>query len=382
MDIPRAVLNFRFFAGQLEHDFTHCHQLHDGINYSYRKPLGVCTLITPWNLPLYLLSWKIAPAIASGNTVVCKPSELSPMTAYLLTKCILASGIPKGVINIIHGFGKEVGEPLCTHDDVNAISFTGGTVTGSRISLVAAPLIKKMSLELGGKNATIIFDDCDFDRTVSEACRSSFANQGEICLCGSRIFVQSTIAQKFIKKFVEATQETYSNSVGDPLENKFGSLISLDHRNKIEYYVDLAIKEGGKIILGGERPKHLKPPFNEGAFYMPTIITGLSYQSQCATEEIFGPVVTIHEFDTTQEVIEMANNVKYGLAGSVWTNDLKKGHLVAQEVESGMIWVNCWLYRDLRVPFSGVKQSGIGIEGGFHSMDFWTNTKNICIKYQ
>eukprot|EP01084_Bolivina_argentea_P303427 523861_1 len=386
IDIPRAVKNFEFFASQIQHDYTATHQMHNALNYSHRSALGVCGLITPWNLPLYLLTWKIAPAIACGNTVVCKPSELTPMTAYLLTDCIIESGIPPGVINIIQGYGKECGEPLCIHNDVTAISFTGGTLTGKRISAVAAPLFKKLSLELGGKNATIIFDDVDdFEGTVTGAVRAAFANQGQICLCGSRIFIHESLYDKFLKEFVAKTKSMFSDKIGDPLTCGYGSLVSLQHRGKIEKYVNIAKKEGGNIILGGARPifkndnnKYL----NNGAFYLPTIISDLSpYKSKCATEEIFGPVCTVHKFKTELEVLDMVNSTtQYGLAGSVWTKDLIKAHRVAQEIETGMIWVNCWLYRDLRVPFGGVKSSGVGRDGGMHSMDFWTETKNICVK--
>jgi len=385
IDIPRVVSNFRFFASQIQHDYTAAHQMHDALNYSHRTALGVCGLITPWNLPLYLLTWKIAPAIACGNTVVCKPSEMTPMTAYLLTDCILEAGIPEGVINIVHGFGKECGEPLCTHPEVAAISFTGGTVTGSRISAVAAPLFKKLSLELGGKNATVIFDDAgDLEATVEGAVRSAFANQGQICLCGSRLFIHSDIYDSFLKLFVAKTQSMFSDKIGNPLTSGYGSLVSLDHRQKVEGFVEIARKEGGRILLGGKRPefKGKAAYLNEGAFYLPTVITGLDpFESRCATEEIFGPVVTVHAFKSEEEVLEMVNRpTPYGLAGSVWTKDLTKAHRVAQGIESGMIWVNCWLYRDLRVPFGGVKSSGIGRDGGMHSMDFWTEIKNICVK--
>eukprot|EP01084_Bolivina_argentea_P149029 260428_1 len=383
IDIPRAVKNFKFFASQIQHDYTATHQMHDALNYSHRSPLGVCALITPWNLPLYLLTWKIAPAIACGNTVVCKPSELTPMTAYLLTDCIIESGIPPGVINILHGYGKECGEPLCVHKDVTGISFTGGTVTGRRISSVAAPLFKKLSLELGGKNATIVFDDVgDLDATVTGVVRSAFANQGQICLCGSRLFVHESIYDVFLKLFVEKTRSMYSDKIGAPLKSGYGSLVSLQHREKVERYVSIARQEGGQIVLGGKRPvfEGGDKCLNEGAFYEPTVITELSpYTSKCATEEIFGPVVTVHRFKSELEVLDMVNTTTpYGLAGSVWTKDLVKAHRVAQEVETGMIWINCWLYRDLRVPFGGVKSSGVGRDGGLHSMDFWSVFKNIC----
>ena len=295
------------------------------------------------------------------------------------------SGIPEGVINIVHGFGKECGEPLCTHPDVAAISFTGGSVTGSRISAVAAPLFKKLGLELGGKNATVVFDDAgDLEATVTGAVLAAFRNQGQICLCGSRLFIHSEIYDEFFEKFVVKTQSMYTDKIGNPLTSNFGSLVSLQHRKKVEEYVEIARKEGGIIILGGSRPefKGDNAYLNEGAFYLPTIITGLDpFKSRCATEEIFGPVVTVHPFDTEEEVLKMVNHATpYGLAGSVWTKDVTKAHRVAQNIQTGMIWVNCWCYRDLRVPFGGVKSSGIGTEGGMHSMNFWTETKNICIK--
>jgi len=353
----------------------------DAINYVQRQPLGVCTLITPWNLPLYLLTWKIAPCIANGNTCVCKPSELTPMTAWLLCDIIKEIKLPPGVINIVHGYGKSIGEPLCTHANVSAISFTGGTITGARISSIAAPLFKKLSLELGGKNPTIVCDDCDFDITVEGVARASFANQGQICLCGERLFVEKKICNKFINALVKKTKDMYSDKVGDPLTSDYGALISLQHREKIEKYVEIAQQEGGKIILGGQRPHNLPKPFDQGAFFLPTIITGVSWKNcRSSSEEIFGPVITVHEFENDEELIEMCNCLDYGLAASVWTSNVKRAHNISQQLEIGMVWVNCWLYRDLRVPFGGVKQSGIGREGGIYSMDFWTHQKNICIK--
>lgn len=379
VDIPRAVSNLRFFANCVNYMSEECHQMADAINYTQRSSVGVAGLITPWNLPLYLLTWKLAPALIMGNTVVAKPSELTPMTAHALCNLIKQAEIPNGVVNLISGYGAECGHPICAHEDVDIVSFTGGTATGKSVATTAAPLFKKLSLELGGKNATIVFADCKFETTEDGVLRASFLNQGQICLCGSRIFIERSIYKNFTDALVEKAN---SLKVGDPRDDKsfMGSLISKQHLEKIEFYVDLAREEGGKILCGGKRPD-LAGEFSEGCFYLPTLIADLSPTSRCATEEIFGPVVTLHPFDTEQELLEMHDHVKYGLAGSVWTSDLRKGHVIAQKMYTGMVWVNCWLYRDLRVPFGGVKNSGVGTEGGWKSLETFSREKNICIRY-
>ena len=377
MDIPRSILNFRFFAGAIRHDTTDSHWMADAVNITQRAPIGVCGLITPWNLPIYLLSWKVAPALAMGNTVVCKPSELTPMTASALAEIVAEVGLPAGVFNLVHGTGPEAGQALIEHPNVPLISFTGGTVTGRRVASVCAPAFKKLSLELGGKNSTIVFADCDFDLTVKQAARAAFTNAGQVCLCGSRLLVEEPLYERFVAAFVE---EVKSMTVGDPATARIGSLTSLAHREKIEKYVELARADGGRILCGGSRPK-LPPPFDAGAFYSPTVITDLQHDHRCSVEEIFGPVVTVHSFKTEAEALSIANETPYGLAGSLWTNDLNRAHRVGRLWQTGMVWVNCWLHRDLRVPFGGVKESGMGSEGGRHSLEFYSSNKNICIHF-
>eukprot|EP00455_Lapot_gusevi_P034966 TRINITY_DN3869_c0_g1_i12.p1 TRINITY_DN3869_c0_g1~~TRINITY_DN3869_c0_g1_i12.p1 ORF type:complete len:483 (+),score=155.01 TRINITY_DN3869_c0_g1_i12:64-1512(+) len=377
VDIPRTLSNLRFFAGAILHDETGCHQMVDAVNYSHRTAVGVAALITPWNLPLYLLSWKVAPALACGNTIVAKPSELTPMTASLLSEVIAEVGLPAGVFNLVHGLGAEAGSAMVGHEGVDLVSFTGGTATGQKVGALASSTFKKLSLELGGKNATIVFEDADMEKTIQGVVASSFLNAGQICLCGSRLFVQQSIYDRFVTALVEATKRL---SVGNPNTSFMGSLISQAHRSKIESYVEIARQEGGEILCGGDRPQ-LEAPYDAGAFYLPTIIAGLSPESRCSREEIFGPVLVVHPFETEADVIRLANNTRYGLAGSVWTQNLSRGHRVAQSIRTGMIWVNCWLKRDLRVPFGGVKESGVGREGGRHSIEFFSELKNICIQY-
>ena len=378
VDIPRAVANFRFFAGAVRHDETGYHPMPGALNYTVRKPLGIVGLITPWNLPLYLLTWKVAPALGMGNTVVAKPSEVTPVTAGLLAEIIYDAGAPAGVFNLVHGFGAEAGQALVAHPDVDGISFTGGTATGAVVAATAASSFKKLSLELGGKNASVVFADCDFDATVAGVARAAFANQGQICLCGSRILVERSLHDRFVEALVAEVEAT--RAPGDPSDpaTAFGSLVSPAHRAKVEGYVELARSEGGTIATGGRRPM-LPAPHDAGAFYEATVVTGLAHDSRTATEEIFGPVATVHAFDTEEEAVAIANEVRYGLAGSVWTNDLRRAHRVAGAMESGMIWVNTWLKRDLRVPFGGVKDSGVGREGGRHSLEFFSESKNICV---
>jgi len=374
LDIPRAVANFRFFATAILHQSSEAH-LTDGaaLNYTLRQPMGVAGLISPWNLPLYLLSWKIAPAIAAGNTCVAKPSELTPLTANRLAELSLEAGIPAGVINIVHGFGAKAGAAICEHPDVPLISFTGGTVTGAKVGAMAAPLFKKVSLELGGKNPNVIFADADLDDAVATSIRSSFWNQGEICLCGSRIFVERSIHDAFVERFVAATKKL---TIGDPLDaaTDIGALISDAHLRKVTGYIDLAKSEGGTIVTGGNRVDR------KGWFVEPTVITGLGCDCRVLQEEIFGPVVTITPFDGEEEAIAFANSTRYGLSASVWTRDLQRAHRVAAAIDCGTVWINCWLLRDLRVPFGGMKESGVGREGGFESLEFFTEAKNVCVK--
>jgi aminomuconate-semialdehyde/2-hydroxymuconate-6-semialdehyde dehydrogenase len=377
VDIPRAVANFRFFAGAILHDETAAHAMTGALNYTLRRPVGVFGLISPWNLPIYLASWKIAPALATGNTVVCKPSEVTPLSAGLLAEVVHDIGLPAGVFNLVHGFGPEAGQRLVEHPDVPGISFTGGTATGKIVGATAASRFKKLSLELGGKNASIVFADCDLESTIEGVARAAFANQGQICLCGSRILVERPLLERFTEGLAAWAN---ARRIGDPLnlDTNFGSLVSLDHRSRVEGYVELASAEGGRIVSGGRRPED--PALAAGAYFEPTLIADLPHGCRTATEEIFGPVATIHPFDTEEEAVAIANEVRYGLAGSVWTQDLTRAHRVAANVESGMIWVNCWLLRDLRVPFGGMKDSGVGREGGRHSLDFYSELRNICVK--
>jgi aminomuconate-semialdehyde/2-hydroxymuconate-6-semialdehyde dehydrogenase len=349
----------------------------EAINYTTRTPIGVAGCISPWNLPLYLFTWKIAPALAAGCTVVAKPSELTPMTAFLFSKLSIEAGLPPGVLNIIHGLGHKVGQAIVEHAEVSVISFTGGTVTGKTIAATAAPMFKKLSLELGGKNPNIIFADCDFEQAVSTSIHSSFSNQGEICLCGSRILVERSLFEKFVAEFVIRTKEL---KVGDPLDEKtrVGALVSEAHMNKVLAYIDLAKTEGGKILCGGKRVT-VMGRCEHGYFVEPTVV-GLDQFCRTNQEEIFGPVVTIMPFDHEEEAIAHANSNAYGLSATIWTENLKRAHRVAHQVKSGIIWVNCWLLRDLRTPFGGMKQSGVGREGGWEAIRFFTETKNVCIK--
>jgi aminomuconate-semialdehyde/2-hydroxymuconate-6-semialdehyde dehydrogenase len=379
VDIPRAVSNFKFYATAAMHTATEAHETTGrAINYTLRQPLGVAGCISPWNLPLYLFSWKIAPALASGNCVVAKPSEITPMTAYLLSKLAIEAGLPAGVLNIVHGLGPKVGAAIVAHKDVKAISFTGGTSTGADIARIAAPMFKKLSLELGGKNPNIIFADCNYEEMLETTIRSSFSNQGQICLCGSRIFVERPLYEKFKSDFAERVSRL---KIGDPLEagTDVGAIVSKQHFDKILSYIDLSQNEGGSTLIGGHQIT-VEGRCAEGWFIGPTIIENLSHDCRTNQEEIFGPVVTITPFDTEDEVLAYANSVRYGLSATVWTENLSRAHRVAEKLESGIIWINCWLLRDLRTPFGGMKESGVGREGGFEALKFFTEEKNVCIK--
>lgn len=379
VDINRAADNFRFFATGILHFASESHSMENtAINYTLREPIGVVGCISPWNLPLYLFTWKIAPAIAAGNCVVAKPSEVTPYTAYLLSQLCIEAGMPAGVLNIVHGLGQNVGEAIVTHEKIKAISFTGGTVTGARIAALAAPKFKKLSLELGGKNPNIIFDDCNFEEALKTTLHSSFANQGQICLCGSRVFIQEGIYEKFKQALVEKTQQLV---VGPPKNENtnIGAIVSKSHLEKVESYIALAQEEGGTILTGGARVQ-LEGEYANGYYLQPTIIEGLPYTCRTNQEEIFGPVITLMPFKTTEEVLEMANSTRYGLAATVWTQDLTKAHTIARNLDFGIVWINCWLLRDLRTPFGGMKDSGVGREGGFEALKFFTEPKNVCVK--
>lgn len=378
MDIKRAIDNFRFYATAILHEHSEAHFTENkAINYTLRRPLGVVGCISPWNLPLYLFTWKIAPALAAGNCVVAKPSEITPMTAFLLSQICIEAGLPKGVLNIVHGLGENVGQSIVSHHHIKAISFTGGTQTGKKIAQIAAPMFKKLSLELGGKNPNIIFDDCDFEDALTTSVRSAFTNQGQICLCGSRIFVQKNIYEKFKNAFVEKVK---SLKIGDPLQEvDLGATVSEAHFDKILSYIELAKQEGGNILTGG-KALQMQGRCEEGWFIEPTVIENLAFDCRTNQEEIFGAVVTLTPFETQEQVLEYANSTNYGLSATVWTKNLDTAHQVAHRLESGIVWVNTWLLRDLRTPFGGVKNSGVGREGGFEALRFFTEEKNICIR--
>lgn len=380
VDIPRAVSNFHFFATAVEHFASESHYMEGmGINYTTRKPIGVVGCISPWNLPLYLFSWKIAPALASGNCVIAKPSEITPYTAYLLSEVVKESGMPAGVLNIIHGLGQHAGDAIVKHPKIKAISFTGGTKTGEYIARTAGPMFKKLSLELGGKNPNIIFADCDFDEMIKTTVRSSFANQGQICLCGSRIFIERSIYDRFKTAFIERVEKLTVSNPTDP-NAKMGAVVSKPHMEKVLSYIELAKEEGGTVLTGGHRVI-LEVPYDEGYYIAPTVIEGLSYDCRTNQEEIFGPVVTLTPFDTEEEVLMMANSTQYGLSATIWTSDLKRAHRTADKVQAGIVWINSWLVRDLRTPFGGVKASGVGREGGWEALRFFTEAKNVFIPY-
>jgi aminomuconate-semialdehyde/2-hydroxymuconate-6-semialdehyde dehydrogenase len=349
------------------------------VNYTNRKPIGVVGCISPWNLPLYLFTWKIAPALAAGNCVVAKPSEVTPYTAFLLSELCIEAGLPAGVLNIVHGLGPKAGDAIIKHKKIKAISFTGGTKTGEYIARTAAPMFKKLSLELGGKNPNLIFADCDFDKMLSTTIKSSFANQGQICLCGSRILIERSIYDKFRDAFVEKVNRMKIGNPADP-KTKMGAVVSEGHMNKVLSYIELAKDEGGKVIAGGNRVK-MDGELSGGYYIEPTVIEGLDQSCRTNQEEIFGPVVTLMPFDSDEEAVEKANSTQYGLAATVWTQNLDRAHKVSAQLESGIVWVNCWLLRDLRTPFGGVKNSGVGREGGFEALKFFTEPQNVCIEF-
>lgn len=379
MDIPRAVDNFRFFASAIKHWSSEAHVTDQtAINYTLRQPLGVVGCISPWNLPLYLFTWKIAPALAAGNTVVAKPSEITPMTAFLFSELCREAGMPPGVLNIVHGLGASIGNTLNVHPAVKAISFTGGTLTGATIAKQAAPLFKKLSLELGGKNPTLIFADADYELALSTAVRSAFTNQGEICLCGSRIFVERSIYERFRTDFVARVAAL---KVGDPEDEAvdLGAIASEQHFTKVMGYIQLAQEEGGTVLTGGTAVQ-VDGRCAGGWFIQPTVIEGLANSCRTNQEEIFGPVVTLQPFDTEEEALAMANDTQYGLAAGVWTSNLGRTHRLGARLKFGIVWVNCWLLRDLRTPFGGHKASGVGREGGWEALRFFTEPTNVCVK--
>ncbi|MFD2566252.1 aldehyde dehydrogenase [Pseudotenacibaculum haliotis] len=380
VDIPRASSNFQFFANAITQFAAEAHESVglDAMNFTLRQPIGVVGCISPWNLPLYLFSWKIAPALAAGNCVVAKPSEVTPMTAYLLGEICNEAGLPKGVLNIVHGLGTTTGQAIVEHPNIKAISFTGGTKTGAHIASVAAPMFKKLSLELGGKNPNIIFADCDYENMLRTTVRSSFANQGQICLCGSRIFVEQSIYEQFKTDFIAAVSKL---KVGNPFDadTNVGALVSKPHLEKVRSYIENAEAYGGTVLCGG---KEVTVEGSENGYYLqPTVIEVKDNSCQLNQEEIFGPIVTIMPFVTEEEVLAMANDVSYGLSATLWTSNLNRTMRMSKQIQAGIVWVNTWLLRDLRTPFGGVKNSGVGREGGFEALRFFTEPKNICIKY-
>ncbi|GAA0873194.1 aldehyde dehydrogenase [Gangjinia marincola] len=380
VDIPRAASNFRFFSQAITQFSSESHEStgQNAINFTLRKPLGVVGCISPWNLPLYLFTWKIAPALAAGNCVIAKPSEVTPATAFLLSKICAKAGLPKGVLNVVHGLGQTAGQTIVAHPSIKAISFTGGTATGAAIAKTAAPLFKKLSLELGGKNPNIIFADCDYDKMLPTTLKSSFANQGQICLCGSRIFIERPLYEKFKVDFITKVKQLV---VGHPEDTTtdLGALVSKEHLEKVQGYIDKAEKEGGKLLTGGKKVNVHKA---ENGYYLePTIIEVTSNACVLNQEEIFGPVVTIMPFDTEEEALALANDSRYGLSATLWTNDLNRSMRLSSAIEAGIVWVNTWMMRDLRTPFGGMKDSGVGREGGLEALRFFTEPKNVCISY-
>lgn len=379
-DIPRAIQNFRFFATAILHARSELHCTdYTALNYTLRRPRGVAGVISPWNLPLYLLTWKIAPALAAGCTVVAKPSEVTPMTAHLLALICQEAGLPAGVLNIVHGLGAKAGAPIVAHPRVGTVSFTGGTKTGAEIARLAAPQFKKISLELGGKNPTIVFADADLDAALPASVQAAFANQGQICLCGSRVFVEDIIYHDFARRFVELTR---AQRIGDPLDpaTEQGAMVSRAQLDKTRGYVQLASEEGAEILSGGRAPQNLPDRCRNGYFFEPTVLAGLKADCRVNQEEIFGPVAALLPFSREEDVLRDANSTPYGLSASVWTRDLNRAHRLAERIDAGVVWVNCWLLRDLRTPFGGMKQSGVGREGGDEGLRFFTEPKNVCVR--
>jgi len=377
IDIPRSIHNLRFFAEAINQWSSESHQGQGSLNYTTRQPRGVAACISPWNLPLYLLTWKIAPALVTGNTVVAKPSEITPYTAYQFSTVAHQVGLPPGVLNIIHGTGQSCGESLVTHPKVSSVTFTGGTATGQRIATQIAPQFKKYSLELGGKNPQLVFADCNITETVTETIRAAFTNQGQICLCSSRILVEASIYEAFKSELVTRTAQLV---VGDPLleETQQGAVVSEAHYHKILAAIEHAQQEGGNILTGGHS-LHPKGRCQHGFFIAPTIIEGVAPDSDTCQQEIFGPVITLTPFSSTEEAVTLANQTAYGLSASIWTNHLQRAHAVADALDAGIVWINSWLLRDLRTPFGGMKQSGMGREGGHEALRFFTEPKNICM---
>lgn len=380
-EIPRAAYNFHFFADFVKSLGTECFPM-DGsaLNYSLRQPVGVAGLITPWNLPLLLLTWKLAPCLAAGNTAVAKPAELTPLTAARLGEICAEAGLPDGVFNVVHGFGPDsAGEALTRHPDVNLISFTGETATGRAIMAAAAPTLKRLSFELGGKNPNVIFADADLERAVESSLPAAFANQGEVCLSGSRVFVERPAYDEFLHRFVAKAK---AMRIGDPMDSstEMGALISADHLKRVESYVKLVPQENGRILCGGQRPEGLPDYLKGGSYLQPTVIVEADPSGRICREEIFGPVVTVEPFDDEEGVVELANATPYGLSATLWTSDVSRAHRVASRLDAGIVWINTWFLRDLRTPFGGMKQSGIGREGGVHSFEFFSELKNICLQ--
>ena len=380
VDIPRASANFRFYATAAMHLANESHDTAgQAINYTLRQPAGIAGCISPWNLPLYLFTWKIAPALAAGCTVVAKPSEMTPMTAFMLSEISIEAGLPAGVLNIVHGTGPNAGGPIVKHRDVECISFTGGTATGEWIAREAAPMFKKLSLELGGKNPNIIFADCNYDEALATTVRSSFSNQGQICLCGSRILVERPIYEKFCEDLATLAKGL---KISDPSDTStdIGAVVSEGHMDKILGFIESAKADGGRILSGGDRVR-IEGRCADGYFIAPTVIVGLPPGCRVNQEEIFGPVVTVMPFDSEEEALRIANSTRYGLSATVWTENLSRAHRMARDIKTGIVWINTWLLRDLRTPFGGTKSSGIGREGGFEALRFFTEEKNVCIKF-
>ncbi len=380
VDIPRAAKNFEFFSDAITQFGSECFPMDQlALNYTLHQPLGVVGCIVPWNLPLYLLTWKVAPALAVGNTVVAKPSELTPMTAHLFSKICFEAGLPPGVLNIVYGIGPKVGAEIARNPNVKAVSFTGSTKTGSEIARLASPTFKKLSLEMGGKNPTIIFSDCDFEHALNETLRAAFSNQGQICLCGSRIFIEKPLYERFKNALVDKTKQLV---LGDPLSlnTDQGALISKSHFEKVFTAVENAKQQGGRLLCGGKKFVADHYLHGNGYFFEPTLIEGLDPFCSTNQEEIFGPVATLLPFETEEQVLSLSNSTRYGLAATIFTQDLKRAHVLASKLEVGIVWINGWMLRDLRTPFGGMKSSGLGREGGVEALRFFTEQKNICVQ--